>query len=145
MKVKEILETMDYGKAPEDPKPSKWIEKNGAKFGLYINGESNIPQGRESFETRNPATGEILATICQAQVDDVDRAMQSARAAQADWEEVVVLPGKISLCDRSSRAKTFAPLRGHRNIGQWKTDSESRDIDIPLVAGISIFMPVPLS
>ena len=40
MKVKEILETMDYGKAPEDPKPLEWIEKNGAKFGLYINGES---------------------------------------------------------------------------------------------------------
>ena len=70
------------------------------------------------------ATGEILATICQAQVDDVDRAMQSARAAQADWEELVdSARAKISLCDRSSRAKTFAPLRGHRNIGQWKTDS----------------------
>ena len=57
MKVKEILETMDYGK-PRRPKASiEWIE-NGAKFGLYINGKSNIPDGRESFKTHNPATGE---------------------------------------------------------------------------------------
>ena len=89
MKVTEILETMDYGKAPEDPKPAlEWIEKNGAKFGLFINGESNIPEGRKSFETRNPATGKLLATLCQAQADDVDHAMQSARAAQADWEGI---------------------------------------------------------
>ena len=33
MKVTDILETMDYGKAPEDPKPAlEWIEKNGKKF-----------------------------------------------------------------------------------------------------------------
>ena len=90
MKVTEILETMDYGKAPEDSKPAlEWIEKKGAKFGLYINGESNIPEDRESFETRNPATGELLAKICQAQADDVDRAMQSARAAQADWKHQI--------------------------------------------------------
>ena len=136
MKVKEILETMDYGKAPEDPKPElKWIEKNGAKFGLYINGESNIPQGRESFETRNPATGEILATICQAQVDDVDRAMQSARAAQADWEGIggsaraKFLYAIARLVQKHSRL--FAVIE---TLDNGKPIRESRDIDIPLVA-----------
>jgi aldehyde dehydrogenase (NAD+) len=38
MKVKEILETMDYGKAPESPEQAKeWIEKHSGKMGLYIN------------------------------------------------------------------------------------------------------------
>jgi aldehyde dehydrogenase (NAD+) len=121
MKVKNILETMDYGKAPEDPKPAlEWIEKNGTKFGLYINGESNIPEGRESFETRNPATGEVLATLCQAQSEDVDLAMQSARSAQEQWEGIGrSRQGKISLCDRTPGSETFAPLRSYRNIGQW--------------------------
>ena len=136
MKVTEILETMDYGKAPEDPKPAlEWIEKNGAKFGLYINGESNIPEGRESFETRNPATGELLATICQAQADDVDRAMQSARAAQADWEGIggparaKFLYAIARLVQKHSRL--FAVIE---TLDNGKPIRESRDIDIPLVA-----------
>jgi aldehyde dehydrogenase (NAD+) len=136
MKVTEILETMDYGKAPEDPKPAfEWIEKNGAKFGLYINGESNIPEDRESFETRNPATGELLATICQAQADDVDRAMQSARAAQTDWEGIggparaKFLYAIARLVQKHSRL--FAVIE---TLDNGKPIRESRDIDIPLVA-----------
>ena len=127
---------MDYGKAPEDPKPAlEWIEKNGAKFGLYINGESNIPEDRESFETRNPATGELLATICQAQADDVDRAMQSARAAQADWEGIggtaraKFLYAIARLVQKHSRL--FAVIE---TLDNGKPIRESRDIDIPLVA-----------
>ena len=136
MKVTDILETMDYGKAPEDPKPAlEWIEKNGAKFGLYINGESNIPEDRESFETRNPATGELLAKICQAQADDVDRAMQSARAAQADWEGIGgpararFLYAIARLVQKHSRL--FAVIE---TLDNGKPIRESRDIDIPLVA-----------
>ncbi len=136
MKVTDILETMDYGKAPEDPKPAlEWIEKNGAKFGLFINGESNIPEGRESFETRNPATGELLATICQAQADDVDHAMQSARAAQADWEGIggparaKFLYAIARLVQKHSRL--FAVIE---TLDNGKPIRESRDIDIPLVA-----------
>ena len=86
MKVKEVLETMDYGKAPEDSKPAlEWIEKKGAKFGLFINGESKLPEGREFFESLNPATGEVLATICQAKQEDVDRAMKGVSAVVEDW------------------------------------------------------------
>ena len=127
---------MDYGKAPEDPKPAlKWIEKNGAKFGLYINGESNIPEGRESFETRNPATGELLATICQAQAEDVDRAMQSARAAQADWEGIGS-PARAKFLYAIARlvqkhSRLFAVIE---TLDNGKPIRESRDIDIPLVA-----------
>ena len=136
MKVKEILETMDYGKAPEDPKPAiEWIEKNGAKFGLYINGKSNIPEGRESFKTHNPATGELLATICQAQAEDVGRAMQSARSAQADWEGIggparaKFLYAIARLVQKHSRL--FAVIE---TLDNGKPIRESRDIDIPLVA-----------
>ena len=135
MKVKEVLETMDYGKAPEDSKPAlEWIEKNGAKFGLFINGESKLPEGREFFETLNPATGEVLATICQAKQEDVDRAMNSAAQAQADWEgmggprRAKYLYALARLVQKHSRL--FAVIE---TLDNGKPIRESRDIDIPLV------------
>ncbi|WP_159309565.1 aldehyde dehydrogenase family protein, partial [Spiribacter roseus] len=41
-------------------------------------------QGRR-FTTTNPATGEPLAEVAEADASDVDAAVRSARAAQADW------------------------------------------------------------
>ncbi len=80
MKVKDILETMDYGEAPESQDIAlEWLKKNNAKFGLFINGERKLTTRRKFFETRNPATGKSLASICQAEQKDVDEAMQCAR------------------------------------------------------------------
>jgi len=127
---------MDYGKAPEDPKPAlKWIEKNGAKFGLFINGQFNSPEGREFFETRNPATGEVLANICQAQSEDIDHSMQCARSAQEGWESMggparaKFLYAIARLVQKHSRL--FAVIE---TLDNGKPIRESRDIDIPLVA-----------
>ena len=66
---------------PEDPKLAiEWIGKTVLTLGS-ISMENQIFLMIKSFETHNPATGEILATICQAQAEDVDLA-QSARSAQ---------------------------------------------------------------
>ena len=146
MKVTEILETMDYGKAPEDPKPAlEWIEKNGAKFGLYINGESNIPEGRESFETRNPRRVNSLPRFARHK-----RMMWivpcKGRAAQADWEGIggparaKFLYAIARLVQKHSRL--FAVIE---TLDNGKPIRESRDIDIPWLPGISISMPEPLS
>ena len=57
MKVKEILETMDYGEAPESAEQAKeWIAKHSGNIGQYINGSIECPAGRDSEESRNPAT-----------------------------------------------------------------------------------------
>ena len=137
---------MDYGKAPEDPKPAlEWIKKNGEKFGVYINGESNIPEGRESFETRNPATGEILATICQAKVDDVDRAMQSLGRHRQTGRNWWFCQGKISL----AIARLVQNIRASsRSSKHWTMENRFGKAGILIfhwLPGISIFMPVPLS
>ena len=67
MKVKEILETMDYGKAPESPEQAlAWIAKHEGKMSMYLNGEAYQPAGCEFFESRNPSNGEALAQIPQA-------------------------------------------------------------------------------
>ena len=86
MKVKEILETMDYGNAPESGEQAMdWIKKHSGEMGLYINGAILVPDGREFFETRNPANGKLLAKICQASSEDIDAAVSAARQAQPDW------------------------------------------------------------
>lgn len=48
---------------------------------LLINGEWVSPAAGQTFFTRNPATGEVLAEVSLAGEIDVDRAVQSARAA----------------------------------------------------------------
>ena len=42
----------------------------------------------KTFETVNPATGEVLARVAEADADDVDRAVKAARAAfERGWGE----------------------------------------------------------
>jgi len=54
--------------------------------------------GHEPLETMNPSTGEVLATVPQATVDDVDRAVEAAKKAQPAWEALGL----------AGRAKCFA-------------------------------------
>jgi acyl-CoA reductase-like NAD-dependent aldehyde dehydrogenase len=51
------------------------------EFGLYINGESVEPASGEIRDLSEPATGEPLARAAMAGPDDVDRAVEAARAA----------------------------------------------------------------
>ena len=136
MKVTKILETMDYGTAPESSAAAlKWIEERGADFGLFINGAFVKPAGRESFATHNPANNELLAKLCQAQTADVDAAVSAARGAQADWESMggparsKYLYAIARLVQKHSRL--FAVLE---TLDNGKPIRESRDIDVPLVA-----------
>ena len=136
MKVNKILETMDYGTAPESSVAAlKWIEERGADFGLFINGAFVKPAGRESFATHNPANNELLAKLCQAQTADVDAAVSAARGAQTGWESMggsarsKYLYAIARLVQKHSRL--FAVLE---TLDNGKPIRESRDIDVPLVA-----------
>ena len=83
MKITDILETMDYGEAPESPQPAlDWVAANGGDFGLFIDGNFIKPKGRASFNSNNPANNELIAHLCQAEQADVDSAVAAARAAQ---------------------------------------------------------------
>ena len=134
MTVKEIFETMDYGPAPESAGDAlAWITDQGARFGCFIDGAFEQPG--ETFETRNPATGAVLADITQASGADVDAAVAAARRAQRGWED---LGGKARarylyalarLVQKHSRL-----LAVLETLDTGKPIRESRDIDVPLVA-----------
>src|ERR671930_995908 len=56
------------------------------EYGLYVNGERVEPASGEIRELTEPATGDPLARAAIAGAEDVDRAVDAARAALAgDW------------------------------------------------------------
>ena len=56
--------------------------------GLYIGGAWVPAAGDTTFETINPSTGERLGEVPLAADTDVDRAVQAAKAAFAEWARV---------------------------------------------------------
>ncbi len=133
MTVKDIFETMDYGPAPESTSEAMaWIAEHDGKFGQFINGD--FTPHHDGFESRNPATGDILALVTQASGDDIDAAVTAATKAQKKWartsghERAKVLYAIARLLQKHSRL--FAVLE---TMDNGKPIRESRDIDIPLV------------
>lgn len=132
MTVKEIFETMEYGPSEESAGDAlAWITDQGARFGCFIDGVFTDPGA--VFESRNPATGEVLAEITQATQGDVDSAVAAARAAQGAW---AALGGKgraryLYAIARlmQKHARLFAVLE---SLDNGKPIREARDVDIPL-------------
>jgi acyl-CoA reductase-like NAD-dependent aldehyde dehydrogenase len=56
---------------------------------LFINNEWVAPRSGENFETRNPATGEVLAEVAMAGEADVDAAVNAAAAAFPGWRDTI--------------------------------------------------------
>ncbi|MBY6083023.1 aldehyde dehydrogenase family protein [Ruegeria arenilitoris] len=133
MTVKEIFETMEYGPAPESAAEAlAWLVDQGDKFGHFIDGAFTKPG--KGFESRNPATGEVLAKLTQATQADVDAAVAAARKAQPKWEKLGG-PARARYLYAIARliqkhARLFAVLE---TLDNGKPIRESRDIDIPLV------------
>jgi aldehyde dehydrogenase (NAD+) len=133
MSVKDIFETMEYGTAPESAAEAlAWLVDHGDRFGHFINGAFTQPG--DEFAARNPATGEVLATLSQATQADVDAAVAAARRAQAKWERLGG-HGRARHLYALARmmqkhARLFAVLEV---LDNGKPIREARDIDIPLV------------
>ena len=56
------------------------------EYGLFINGKWQKSEGKR-FETRNPATGEVLATFPLATPAEVNRAVKAAKDAFETWRK----------------------------------------------------------
>jgi alpha-ketoglutaric semialdehyde dehydrogenase len=57
------------------------------EYGLYINGSWIESVGGQVFETKNPATGEILATFSKGTKEDVLKAVRAAKKALPEWKK----------------------------------------------------------
>ncbi|MEM7520593.1 MAG: aldehyde dehydrogenase family protein, partial [Pseudomonadota bacterium] len=132
MTVSQVFESMAYGAAPESAAEAlAWIVDQGSRFGQFIDGAFTEPT--DSFESRNPATGEVLATLSHASADNVAAAVAAARRAQPKWERLGghgrarVLYALARLLQKHSRL--FAVLEV---LDNGKPIREARDIDVPL-------------
>ncbi|MGR3795827.1 aldehyde dehydrogenase family protein [Vannielia sp. SX4] len=132
MNVPEIFETLAYGPAPESAsEAAAWLDKHNRKFGHFIDGAFQKPA--KGFLSRNPATGDKLATLTQGTAKDVEKAVKAARKAQPKWaalsghQRAKYLYALARLLQKHSRL--FAVLE---TLDNGKPIRESRDIDVPL-------------
>jgi aldehyde dehydrogenase (NAD+) len=131
-----VSSTPVYGPAPESPAVAKaWLEDHGNSLGHFINGTWVKPEGRKTYDTVNPATGEKLASTIQGVQEDADLAVAAAKKAFESWSR---LPGHV-------RARHLYSIARHvqkharlisvvESMDNGKPIRESRDLDIPLVA-----------
>ncbi|MBD3665755.1 aldehyde dehydrogenase family protein [Sulfitobacter sp. TSTF-M16] len=132
MTIPEIFETMEYGAAPESAAEAlAWLVDQGDRFGHFIDGAFTTPS--DGFEAKNPANGNVLASLSQATQNDVDAAVKAARRAQPKWEKLGG-PGRARYIYALARllqkhARLFAVLEVMDN---GKPIREARDIDVPL-------------
>lgn len=69
------------------PATLKFLEDSPKK--LFINNEWVAPQSGETFATRNPANGAVLAEVSLANAADVDVAVAAAQAAFPAWASMI--------------------------------------------------------
>ncbi|WP_426208036.1 aldehyde dehydrogenase family protein [Massilia sp. TWP1-3-3] len=132
--INEILQTMDYGPAPESTKEAQaWLAQRAGRFGLFI--DNAWTGAADTFASTNPADGKELAQITQATGEDVDRAVAAARRAQPGWVALGghgrarVLYALARLLQK--HARLFAVIE---TLDNGKTIRETRDADLPLAA-----------
>jgi aldehyde dehydrogenase (NAD+) len=132
--VREAFEAMEYGPAPESPRPAEeWLEKHDAKFGHLIGGAWTKPSN--TFEVTNPATGKQIAAVSEGSKKDVDAAVKAARKALPAWQALGghgrarYLYALARAVQRNSRL-----LAVLESMDNGKSIRETRDIDVPLVA-----------
>ena len=107
--------------------------------GIYIDGAFRNAESGETFDSVNPATGEVLAAVASAQSADVDAAVVSARGAfdAGDWS-------RSSIGDRKRVLLRLAELINENSIelalldsmDMGKLVSEAFTVDVPSAAGL---------
>jgi aldehyde dehydrogenase (NAD+) len=136
--IMEKYESMEYGPAPEDASEvTKWLDAHQRSFGHYIDGAwtNASKDAANSFETKNPATGEVIAKVAQADAADVDRAVKAARAALPGWQALTGHQRARYLYALARQVQKHSRrLAVLESMDNGKSIRESRDIDIPLVA-----------
>ncbi|MFO1014616.1 MAG: aldehyde dehydrogenase family protein [Caulobacteraceae bacterium] len=134
-KVAEILDSMDWGPAPEAADTVRaWLKSHEKGFGLFIGGAFTKAHGGQ-IDAIDPATEQKLGKIGVASKADVDKAVAAAKAAFPDWSKASgharakVLYALARLVQKQSRF-----LAVLETLDNGKPIRETRDIDIPLVA-----------
>ncbi|XP_060561451.1 LOW QUALITY PROTEIN: aldehyde dehydrogenase family 16 member A1-like [Ruditapes philippinarum] len=133
--IKEVFKNTKLGPTREaDNVAQAWLDDHERSFGHFIDGKWVKPEGRKTYQTKNPATGQTLASTLQGTKEDVDMAVKSSRKAYESWSKT---PPHV-------RARYMYSVARHiqkhqrlitvvESMDNGKTFRESRDADIPTV------------
>jgi aldehyde dehydrogenase (NAD+) len=108
---------------------------------LLVGGEWKPSASGAMFDTTNPATGEVLTQIASASSEDVDRAVQSARAAFDDekspWRRLTANDRARLLWKLADLIeKNIDEISELETLDNGKPIFESRYVDVPMVAEV---------
>ena len=108
---------------------------------LLISGEWVEAQGGRTFDTVNPATGEVLTQVASATAADADRAVQSARRAFDDpsgpWRKMTAADrGKLLWRLADLIEKNIDEIAEIETLDNGKPIFESRYVDLPMVVEV---------
>ncbi|UTP38306.1 aldehyde dehydrogenase family protein [Phenylobacterium sp. LH3H17] len=134
MDVANYFDAMSYEPSFEsDTEARAWLSARGGRFDHFIGGEPFAPTGGGYFETFEPATGKVLASVAQGGLEDVEAAVAAALRAQAGWAR---LSGHARARHMYALART---IQRHARLiaviealDNGKPIREARDLDIPL-------------
>ncbi len=128
----DLMQNIGAKQVEVSPKLKQFLQ--GVKK-LYINGEWVESASGKTFETVNPATGEKLADVAEANAEDIDRAVLAAREAfdKGPWT-------KMSAAERSRLIYKLADLMEEHKLelaqletlDNGKPIRETSNADIPL-------------
>ncbi|TYR80849.1 aldehyde dehydrogenase family protein [Priestia megaterium] len=126
------MQNLGAKKVEMSPKVEQFLQ--GVKQ-LYINGQWVDSVSGKTFQTVNPATGEKLADIAEANSEDIDRAVRAAREAfdNGPWT-------KLAAAERSRLIYKLADLMEENKLELAQLDTldngkpirETSNADIPL-------------
>jgi aldehyde dehydrogenase (NAD+) len=134
--VLEVLNSMDYGTAPEsNAQVLEWLAFHKEGFSHFIGGGYLAAKKSQKIDVFNPHNNERLAQVTNGTAEEVDEAVAAARKAFKSWSKL----------SGYARAKHLYALARHfqkrerflavlETMDNGKTIRESRDIDVPLVA-----------
>jgi len=133
--ISEIMQTMEYGPAPEDDSAVRaWLARHAGGLGHFIDG-AFVPGEGDAADVIEPARDAQIARIHHATGAEIDRAVAAARAAQPGWAG---LGGTArarflyAIARQVQKRERFLAVL--ETIDNGKTLRETRDIDVPLVA-----------
>lgn len=101
---------------------------------LLINGEFVASVSGKTFDTINPATGEVIVKIYEADKEDINKAVKAARTAfEGPWKKVTPYERQQMLWKLADliekNGEEFAQLE---SLDNGKPVNEARAIDVPL-------------
>jgi phenylacetaldehyde dehydrogenase len=126
--------------AQVDPRVASFVEKPRP---MLINGQWVMAASGKTFPTYNPATGEVLAEIAEADREDIERAVKSARRAfdSGPWRKLTAsergrLIWKLADLLEANRDE-FAYLE---SLDNGKPFTVARAADVPLAVDLFRYM-----